>query len=233
MCLFFFEVMEGGCIVQSGTYEELLTSGTTFKQLLNAHRDAITVLDTLHENHGESSKVETVNMVKPNGGDFTDKNTEGEIHETTFQGGQLTQEERREMGEAGLNLLLDYIFISKGLLLSCLTIITIIGFIACLAGSSYWLALAIQIPNITTGVMVGVYTGLSFLGSVFIYLRSYCAAHLGLKASKAFFSGFNDAIFNAPMSFFDSTPIGRILTRVRFILTVSLRKPMSNIPFTI
>jgi len=48
-----------------------------------------------------------------------------------------------------------------------------------------------------------------------VFFRSFIIAHLGLKASKAFFSGLTDSIFRAPMLFFDSTPVGRILTRVR------------------
>lgn len=33
-------VMDGGQITQSGSYEELLMAGTTFEQLVNAHRDS-------------------------------------------------------------------------------------------------------------------------------------------------------------------------------------------------
>ncbi|KAH6758066.1 multidrug resistance-associated protein 6 [Perilla frutescens var. hirtella] len=42
----------------------------------------------------------------------------------------------------------------------------------------------------------------------------------GLKASQSFFSGFTNSIFNAPMLFFDSTPVGRILTRASSDLSV-------------
>ncbi|GMP74650.1 hypothetical protein CsSME_00032015 [Camellia sinensis var. sinensis] len=42
--------------------------------------------------------------------------------------------------------------------------------------------------------------------------ESLSFALLGLKASKAFFSDFTNSIFNAPMLFFDSTPVGQILT---------------------
>ncbi|KAI9161801.1 hypothetical protein LWI28_020779 [Acer negundo] len=52
---------------------------------------------------------------------------------------------------------------------------------------------------------------------------------MGLKASKAFFSGFMNSIFKAPMIFFDSTPVGRILTRASSDLSVL----DFNIPFSI
>ncbi|GFP99454.1 leukotriene a-4 hydrolase homolog [Phtheirospermum japonicum] len=42
----------------------------------------------------------------------------------------------------------------------------------------------------------------------------------GLKASEAFFSAFISSIFNSPMIFFDSTPVGRILTRASSDLSV-------------
>ncbi|TKY64390.1 ABC transporter C family member 8 [Spatholobus suberectus] len=49
-----------------------------------------------------------------------------------------------------------------------------------------------------------------------------------LTTSKAFFSAFTDAIFNAPMFFFDSTPVGRILTRASSDLSIL----DFDIPFT-
>ncbi|GJV84821.1 3-oxoacyl-[acyl-carrier-protein] reductase 4-like protein [Tanacetum coccineum] len=48
---------------------------------------------------------------------------------------------------------------------------------------------------------------LGVFGSIFTTLS-------GLKASKAFFSKFTESIFGAPMLFFDSAPVGRILTRL-------------------
>uniref|UniRef100_A0A0E0DN41 ABC transporter C family member 13 n=1 Tax=Oryza meridionalis TaxID=40149 RepID=A0A0E0DN41_9ORYZ len=41
-----FNVMENGEITQEGTYSELLQSGTAFEQLVNAHKDSKTILDT-------------------------------------------------------------------------------------------------------------------------------------------------------------------------------------------
>ncbi|KAF6164727.1 hypothetical protein GIB67_040979, partial [Kingdonia uniflora] len=37
--------MEGGEVTQSGSYEELLTAGTAFEQLVNGHKDAMEVFD--------------------------------------------------------------------------------------------------------------------------------------------------------------------------------------------
>jgi hypothetical protein len=51
---------------------------------------------------------------------------------------------------------------------------------------------------------------------LFAYVRILHVAHLGLKASREFFSGFMDSVFKAPMLFFDSTPTGRIMIRVRY-----------------
>ncbi|KAL2337975.1 hypothetical protein Fmac_012421 [Flemingia macrophylla] len=207
-------VIEDGRITQAGSYEELLASGATFEQLVNAHRDARTVLSTSLQNQVECREVDRVNNEEQHREcDLTNKNSDGEISETTFEGQQLTQEEHREMGSAGWKLVLDYVMISKGLLLLCLSFLALIGYTACLTASSYWLVIASEIPSISSGMLVGVYTAMSFFSATCIYLRTIFIAHLGLKASKVFFSGFTSAIFNAPMSFFESTPIGRILTR--------------------
>jgi ABC-type multidrug transport system fused ATPase/permease subunit len=80
--------------------------------------------------------------------------------------------------------------------------------------STYWLAVAVQMDSVSAALLVGTYSGLSIFSCCFAYFRSLFAAILGLKASKAFFGELMDSVFKAPMSFFDSTPVGRILTRV-------------------
>lgn len=206
-------VMEAGQITQSGSYEELLTSGTAFEQLVNAHKNAVTVLEFSNDEQVEPQKLDQNLLEKSHGSLFTKENSEGEISMKGLPGVQLTEEEETEIGDVGWKPFLDYLLVSNGMLLMSLGIITQSGFIALQAASTYWLALGIRIPNISNTLLIGVYTAISTLSAVFVYFRSFCAARLGLKASKAFFAGFTNSIFNAPMLFFDSTPVGRILTR--------------------
>ncbi|CBI35971.3 unnamed protein product, partial [Vitis vinifera] len=207
------QVMEAGQITQSGSYEELLTSGTAFEQLVNAHKNAVTVLEFSNDEQVEPQKLDQNLLEKSHGSLFTKENSEGEISMKGLPGVQLTEEEETEIGDVGWKPFLDYLLVSNGMLLMSLGIITQSGFIALQAASTYWLALGIRIPNISNTLLIGVYTAISTLSAVFVYFRSFCAARLGLKASKAFFAGFTNSIFNAPMLFFDSTPVGRILTR--------------------
>lgn len=211
--------MEGGQITQSGSYEELLEAGTAFEQLVNAHKDSITTLGPSNDGgQGEPQTGGTVRSEESQGSYSIKQSSEGEISTTGLPGVQLTQEEEKEIGDVGWKPFWDYIFVSKGSFLLFLSLITQFGFVVFQAAATYWLALAIQVPRITSGMLVGIYTAISALSAVFVYLRSFFSAHLGLRASKAFFSGFNEAIFKAPMLFFDSTPVGRILTRVSLLV---------------
>ncbi|ONI15615.1 hypothetical protein PRUPE_3G051600 [Prunus persica] len=186
-------VMQGGQITQSGSYESLLTAGTAFEQLVNAHRDAVTTLGpSNYQSQEDMIQLEESHMTY-----VTGKNSGGDISLKGVPGVQLTEEEEKEIG-----------------------VIAQFCFIGLQAAATYWLALAIQIPNITISMLIGVYTAISTLSAVFVYLRTCFAVHMGLKASGAFFSGFTDAIFKAPMLFFDSTPVGRILTRASSDLSI-------------
>ncbi|PQM33368.1 ABC transporter C family member 8 [Prunus yedoensis var. nudiflora] len=198
-------VMEGGKVTQSGSYESLLTAGTAFEQLVNAHKDSVTTLGpSNYQSQGESEKGDMVRQ----------RNL---MRHTSLQ---IIKKKGKEIGDVGWKPFWDYIFLSKGTLLLCLGIITQSGFVGLQAAATYWLALGIQIPKVTNGVLIGVYTAISTLSAVFVYLRSVFAAHMGLKASRAFYSGFTDAIFKAPMLFFDSTPVGRILIRASSDLSI-------------
>ncbi|KAK8457009.1 hypothetical protein SEVIR_3G114300v4 [Setaria viridis] len=201
-------VMENGEITQDGTYQELLQSGTAFEQLVNAHRDSKTPLDS--QDHGKGAKEPgTFQCQIP----MIPRNSETEISTGNLQSVQLTEEEKRELGEAGLKPYKDYVSVSKGWFLLVLIILAQCAFVVLQCLATYWLAIAVQNHQFSVAVVVGVYAVMATASCLFAYIRSLLAAHFGLKASRKFFSGLMDSVFKAPMLFFDSTPIGRIMTR--------------------
>ncbi|OIW11853.1 hypothetical protein TanjilG_31603 [Lupinus angustifolius] len=204
-------IMEGGKVTQSGNYEDLMTAGTAFEQLVSAHKDAMKELDQNNENN-KSSENEIIVHTEESQDEWISRNAQLGI--------QLTEEEEKEIGDAGWKPFWDYITFSRVSTLLCLVILAQSVFVALQTASTFWLALAIEMPKVTSGTLVGVYSIISFISSVFVFLRSFSGAHLGLKASIAFFSSFTKAIFAAPMLFFDSTPVGRILIRASSDLSI-------------
>ncbi|XP_074312421.1 ABC transporter C family member 8-like isoform X2 [Silene latifolia] len=210
-------VMRDGEVTQCGSYQELLTAGTAFEQLVTAHRNAVsTTFDSKSEAFSggmpPKEEIEEALKVKTESSITGEKNKEFSTENLTAV--QLTEDEEKEIGDVGWKPYLDYIFVSKGLSSLSLSILAQILFIGFQTGSTYWLAFGIRIPNITNLVLISIYAGISSLSIFFAFLRSFFSAQLGLKASKAFFNGLNNSIFKAPMHFFDSTPVGRIFTRV-------------------
>ncbi|CAJ1950983.1 unnamed protein product [Sphenostylis stenocarpa] len=205
-------VMEGGKVTQSGNYESLLAAETAFEQLVNAHKEAITEWDQNNENKTQREESQGFYLTK--------NQSEGEISTEGQPGIQLTQEEEKEIGDAGWKTFLDYISFSRCSLMLSLVMLAQVTFIALQTASMLWLALAIEISKINSATLIGVYSLISFASTAFVYLRSLFTSYLGLKASKAFFTSFTNSIFNAPMLFFDSTPVGRILTRASSDLSI-------------
>ncbi|TVU07886.1 hypothetical protein EJB05_41261 [Eragrostis curvula] len=215
-------VIEGGHVSQQGKYSELLESGTAFERLVSAHQSSITELDT---NSGRENKDQGI--------EASDDNIMPSALHTTRQASdikasakgpsatfQLTEEEERGIGDLRWKPYKDYIDVSQGIFQLSGMCISQVLFACFQIMSTYWLAVAVQTDNISAALLVGAYSGISIFSCCFAYFRSLFAALLGLKASKEFFSGLMDSVFKAPMSFFDSTPVGRILTRASSDLSI-------------
>nr|CAB3470682.1 unnamed protein product [Digitaria exilis] len=215
-------VMEGGQVSQQGKYSELLESGTAFEKLVSAHQSSITALDTSasQQNQDQGQLVPDENIV-PSALQATRQSSDIEVAAKGPSAAiQLTEEEVKGIGDLGWKPYKDYINVSKGAFQLSGMCTSQVLFTCFQIGSTYWLAVAVQMDNVSAALLVGAYSGLSIFSCVFAYFRSYFAAILGLKASKAFFSGLMDSVFKAPMSFFDSTPVGRILTRASSDLSI-------------
>jgi ABC-type multidrug transport system fused ATPase/permease subunit len=62
--------------------------------------------------------------------------------------------------------------------------------------------------------MLNVYVALTLISALCIFMRSHLLVMAGCKTATILFEKMHECIFRAPMSFFDSTPSGRILNRV-------------------
>ncbi|KAG0514778.1 hypothetical protein BDA96_10G222600 [Sorghum bicolor] len=215
-------VMEGGQVSQQGKYSELLGSGTAFEKLVSAHQSSITALDTSasqqNQDQGQQASDE---YIAPSALQVIRQASDIEV---TAKGPsaaiQLTEEEEKGIGDLGWKPYKDYINVPKAAFQFSGMCTSQVLFTCFQIASTYWLAVAVQMDSVSAALLVGAYSGLSIFSCCFAYFRSLFAANLGLKASKAFFGGLMDSVFKAPMSFFDSTPVGRILTRASSDLSI-------------
>jgi len=85
-------------------------------------------------------------------------------------------------------------------------------------GSSWWLAIwsRDQYPSISGGkpwFYIAIYAALSAFAAVFILCRTIVVAFASLRAGRRIHDLAMQTVVGAPMSFFDTTPLGRILNR--------------------
>lgn len=66
----------------------------------------------------------------------------------------------------------------------------------------------------STGLYIGVYVALGFVQALLLFIFSLMLSVLGTNASKAMFRQAMTRVLRAPISFFDITPLGRIINRL-------------------
>ena len=62
-------------------------------------------------------------------------------------------------------------------------------------------------------MFLGIYAALGFSQALFVLLAAFALALGGIFASQKLHNAMMDSIMRSPMSFFDTTPLGRILNR--------------------
>ncbi|KAG0588980.1 hypothetical protein KC19_2G282400 [Ceratodon purpureus] len=221
-------VMEGGEIAQSGKYYALLEEGRGFKQLINAHEDA---MGTVHHQNNEvkvelekkevndmlcRSESETQKMLVALSQSRSRRGSQREREPVPviLPATQLTQQEEREVGDQGWSIYLQYVRVAKGWIMWWAGFICQGIFVLANIAANYWLATRVNDPGTSDASLIGVYASLSIMSGIFVFLRSRFSVLLGLRASSNFFRSLIVCLFRAPMSFFDSTPMGRIISRI-------------------
>ncbi|KAL3503595.1 hypothetical protein ACH5RR_038044 [Cinchona calisaya] len=213
-------VMKDGKVSQAGKYNDILKSGSDFMELVGAHREALSVLDSVEggsasiseDGSGEGSNKKLVK--KEENGDAQN----GKIDDSAAPKGQLVQEEEREKGKVGFPVYWKYITTAYGGTLVPFILLAQILFQVLQIGSNYWMSWATPVsedvaPRVTGSTLIIVYVSLAIGSSFCILIRSLLLATVGYKTATILFNKMHFSIFRAPMSFFDATPSGRILNR--------------------
>ncbi|MBA0552215.1 hypothetical protein Golob_023045 [Gossypium lobatum] len=203
-------LMSGGEIIEAGTYDQLLASSQKFQDLVNAHNNTIgSEMDVSYSSNGRVMASKDVI-----------KNVQVKEEPIMATGEQLIKEEERETGDTGLKPYLQYLRHNKGFLYFTLAILFHVAFIIGQLVQSYWLAAELQSSEVSSKELLTVFTVIGFSLAIFLLLRSFYVVLLGRGASESIFSTLLKSLFRAPMSFYDSTPVGRILSRVSSDLSI-------------
>ncbi|KAI3449833.1 hypothetical protein Pfo_006498 [Paulownia fortunei] len=233
-------VLKEGRIIQAGKYDDLLQAGTDFSTLVSAHHEAIEAMDFCNLASEESDKNDPLDrsVLMSKKCDSVGNNIScmaKEVQEGVSSSGQkaikekkkakrsrkkqLVQEEERERGRVSMKVYLSYMTAAyKGLLIPLIILAQTLFQVLQIA-SSWWMAWANpqtagDKPRTSSMVLIVVYMALAFGSSWFIFVRAVLVATFGLAAAQKLFLKMLRTVFRAPMSFFDSTPAGRILNRV-------------------
>ncbi|CAM6100457.1 unnamed protein product [Calypogeia fissa] len=200
-------VMRDGEIVQSGPYHDLVAEGKDFGSFIEALQHSLNSVVTHTATAASASKS------APESAKFLEQVQPLDINAGNKE--KFIKAEERETGIVKFSVLLNYATkVYKGLFLTIIVVVNIMTFALQVSGDS-WMAtrsslLAGKKDDLWT---VEIYTVLVTGSMLSVLLRSVSVAFVGTATAQAFFLGMLHSLLRAPMSFMDSTPLGRILSR--------------------
>ncbi|CAN0878346.1 ABC transporter C family member 4 [Linum grandiflorum] len=219
-------VMRDGKIVQSGKYDSLLGSGTDFETLVAAHDTAMELVEA-----GASNNAAGIDEDAPpkspgpsprpgrsgeaNGGAGPDT-VVVEAKSSDKGTSKLIEEEAREAGKVSGNVYKQYLTEAFGWWGVVGAVGLSLVWQASLMAGDYWLAYETNADRAETynpSFFISVYAVIAAVSVVILGFRAVFVTLMGLRTAQIFFNGILNSILRAPMSFFDTTPSGRILSR--------------------
>mmetsp|Transcript_2922 Transcript_2922/g.6525 ORF Transcript_2922/g.6525 Transcript_2922/m.6525 type:complete len:1532 (-) Transcript_2922:147-4742(-) len=207
-------VMEGGTIKHQGRYQDLIASGVDFAGAVDVSKIKKAEEETKEESSEEEEITKDTTKVKSKQEDKVAQKKAGAT---------LVKDEEKEDGEVNSQAYLRYVR-AGGLCIFCTMLFIQAAGRTFEIMSTFWLskwAADMQAAEARgepfsvgeTNFYVAIYALFGLLGIFGLGFRGIFIAIHRLKASQQLHDGLTDSVLSAPVSFFDVTPIGRILNR--------------------
>lgn len=213
-------VMQDGRIAEAGSFEELLKQNIGFEVLVGAHSQALESILTVESTSGRSSQSGLSQDVDSSSEQIQTRDEEEDdlSPEMKEKEGRLIQDEEREKGSIGKEVYWAYLTIVKGGILVPVIVLAQASFQVLQIASNYWMAWACPTsgdaaPIAEMDYILLVYALLSIVSSLCVLVRATVLSKAGILTAQKLFENMLHSVLQAPMSFFDSTPTGRILNR--------------------
>ncbi|KAK9001642.1 hypothetical protein V6N11_083421 [Hibiscus sabdariffa] len=201
-------VMKDGLIVQSGKYEELIadSDGELVRQM-NAHRKSLDQVNPPQDDDSVTARPCQISQIEVIEEKYGDPTCYGKLFDQS-------QEEETETGRVKWSVYSTFVTAAyKGALVPVILLCQVF-FQGLQIGSNYWIAWATEENHkVSREQLIGIFVMLSGGSSIFILGRAVFLASIAIETAQRLFLGMITSVFRAPISFFDSTPSSRILSR--------------------
>nr|POE85288.1 abc transporter c family member 3 [Quercus suber] len=204
-------VMKAGRIVQSGRYEDLMadSNGELVRQMA-AHRKSLNQVNLLQDDNTLTTRPHEINHIE-----VAEENFEGPINNGKLKA-RTEEEEEEETETVRVKWSVYSTFVTsayKGALVP-VTLLCQVLFQGLQMGSNYWIAWATEVEGrVSRKHMIGIFILMSGGSSIFVLGRAVLLSTIAVETAQHLFCGMITSVFRAPISFFDSTPSSRILSR--------------------
>lgn len=195
--------MSDGEIIEADTYQELLARSRDFQDLVNAHRET-----------AGSERVISVDNPSSHSKPVKEINRVLSSQSKVLKPSRLIKQEEREKGDTGLRPYIQYMNQNKGYIFFFIASLSQVTFAIGQILQNSWMAANVDNPQVSTLKLILVYLLIGLCSVLCLMVRSICVVIMCMKSSASLFSQLLNSLFRAPMSFYDSTPLGRILSRV-------------------
>ncbi|KAJ3288221.1 hypothetical protein HDU76_007719, partial [Blyttiomyces sp. JEL0837] len=231
-------LMEHGRIVERGTYNELMERGKKFTELMKEYGQADEAKDDDIVDDGVLGEDVLLKDEVPKegggldgdlgdvvgGGGLKKRSKEEEAadgmekiaeEKDSSKDGALMQAEDRAIGAVGGAVFYQYMMAAGGVLAALITLLLLIMAQLARLGTDLWLTwwLSVKWSSISNSMYLNIYVIWGCIQAVTALASGIVFAYAGALASKRLHDRALLKEFRAPMEFFDTTPLGRVLNR--------------------
>lgn len=199
--------MKDGEIAEFGKYRDLIACpNSEFVQQMAAHEETVSQIPSQKDDFVSGKPCQK----NPN------EIAEDNIQEIMMDW-KRTREEEAMTGRVKWSVYSTFVTLAyRGALVPVILLCQIL-FQVMQMGSNYWMSWATEKKGrVDNAQLMGIFALLSGGSSIFILGRTVLMAKIAVETAQRLFHGMITSVFRAPVSFFDTTPSSRILSRVSF-----------------